>query len=434
MYAQAHADVLNRGHTRTVHIAPRNGRPRPGDRATELERSKDTATVPPGYTCPTPPQPPWNRTVPAAPDKALDHLTPHLPTDVAARLATYRPQPVPDSWPRVAPLVRVGLAGYLPPTVKVVERLARIVLAHVCGCEARGVELSVPGVWAPAQVEHTLAVGVSAWSPRSRTTMAAPLRRISRNLVPLGQPLRPVQWTRNSAQAPYATDELATLVETVTTLAAPKWRGRASLLLALTAGAGLIDADLRVLRPESVLTGPGPVRVVVPDTVSRGRTVPFHRDLADLAAQAHALVLTHDPQQRRNAGPNDAGSPVLFAAHHVSSRLWEQVAWPHGARPTARRLRATWSALVLASGCGLPAYLRAAHITSIDTWYAAIDHLEELAEDTYWDQARGDTPFHVSEPPPGLGAGLVLDGNPWPSPHVPLRPTTTTAKSKGGRR
>ena len=384
--------------------------------------------MPTNHPTTTPVQPPWT-TVPAAPDTALTHLTGQLPADVTARITSYQPCPQPGSWPRVADLVRVGLAGYLPVNPRVVERLARIVVAHVCACEARGAELTVPGVWAAAQVEHTLAVGANNWTPRSRATMAAPLRRISRHLVPVGQPLRPVQSRRHDPQAPYDTDTVATLLEAVTTLDAPKWRGRASLLLALSVGAGLRDADLRLLSTESLLTDGGPVRVVVPDTIGRGRVVALYRDFAALAVRAHELVLTHDLQEKTTAD----GAPVLFAAHQVSHRLWEQVALPPGLQPTAQRLRATWSALVLASGCGLPAYLRAAHITSIDTWYGAVAHLEDLEVGAYLTQVRGDTHTNLTEPP--LGAGLALDGNPWPSPRMPLRPAAAaSSKTKGGRR
>ncbi|WP_147062316.1 hypothetical protein [Terrabacter aerolatus] len=365
----------------------------------------------------------------------------HLSSPVAERISGYRPHHVPATWNRVAPLVRVGLAGYLPPSVKVVERIGRIVLAHVCACEARGADLSVPGVWAPPQVEHTLALGAGPWSARSTATMAAPLRRISRNLVPVGQPLQPVQFTRHGAQLPYCTDELATLMETVTTLESPRWRGRASLVLALTVGAGLRDADLRLLRPDSLVTDPGPVRVLVPDDAGRGRLVPVYRDFAPLAARAHALMLTHDRQSDAD------GAPVLFAAHGVSNRLWEQLALPPGIRPTGQRLRATWSAFVLASGCGLPAYVRAAHITSTDTWYASVPLLEPLDEHAYLTQVRGDSgdsgDSAGNRDSQAVAAGWPeLDGNPWESPRVPLRDdvaitertTTKSSSGKGARR
>jgi hypothetical protein len=381
---------------------------------------------------------PWPTTLPADPARALEQVICHLPAEVVENITAYQPWPLPACWGDIADLVRLGLAGYLPPNLKSLGRYSRIVTAHVGACHDRGADLSVPGVWASAQVEHTLAVGANTWSVRSRASMAAPLRRISRNLAPHDQPLRQVKARRYDPVAPYNTGELATLVEAVTTLDAPMWRARASLVLALSAGAGLTDADLRLLGPDSITTSRGPVRVVVPDSAGRGRTVPVHRDLSALAVHAHGLLLACDP--RLNGGRAERAS-TLFCHHHVATNLWNKLAWHNEQRPTVLRLRATWTALVLSSGCGLPAFLRAAHVTSYDSWYGAVAHLEDLDEAEYLAQARGDARLadpRVKQDALELGAGMVLDGNPWPSPRVPLRPTTTRpthrkTSSKGGR-
>ena len=401
--------------------------------ATKLQPSKDTPvpsqqsrTTRPNDPSATPSSvaspsaPPWPASLPAGPAHALELVICHLSAEVVDHIEAYRPSPLPACWEAIADLVRLGLAGFLPPNPKALDRYARIVTAHVGACHDRGVDLSVPGVWASAQVEHTLVVGANTWSVRSRASMAAPLRRISRNLTPHDQPLSQVKARRYDPVAPYTTDELAGLVEAVTTLEAPMWRARASLLLALGAGAGLTDEDLRLLLPDSIVTTAGPVRVVVPDTAGRGRVVPVHRDLADLAGQAHELLLARDP---RLNGEHQHQGLTLFGHHHVATNLWNRLAWHNDQRPTVRRLRATWTALVLSSGCGLPAFLRAAHVTSYDSWYGAVAHLEDLDEVDYLTQVRGDT-NRGDDDVPGLGAGMVLDGNPWPSPRVPLRPTS----------
>lgn len=96
------------------------------------------------------------------------------------------------------------------------------------------------------------------------------------------------------------------------------------------------------------------------------------------------------------------------------------------ARPNTHRPRATWSALTFASGCGLPAYLRAAHITSLDSWMAPTALLPDLALTDYYAQVRGITgPF--------APAGRALDGQPWPAPAIPLREDATATPRRTRR-
>lgn len=70
-------------------------------------------------------------------------------------------------------------------------------------------------------------------------------------------------------------------------------------------------------------------------------------------------------------------------------------------------------------GLRLPAYLRAAHITSIDSWYACVPLLPDLPFDEYSARVRGTTD-------PFVASGRLLDGQPWPAPAIPLRDDTNT--------
>jgi hypothetical protein len=353
---------------------------------------------------------------PTDPAAAYDHLASTADQDLLSRVTAYRPRGWTDArWAELGPLVRVALLALAPASDASATKYGGFLARHVAACAARGTDLSVPGVWAHAQVEHTLSAPRDGWSQRSMAVLDAPLRRVSRGLVPAGQPTPPPRRSAHPPAPPYRTAELVAVVDHVTTLAQPLWRARAGLLVALTAGAGLTDADLRVLTHGAVRVTGHAVVVDVP-TGPRARTVPVHHGFEELALAAHTGLtgLTdHEDDDR------------LLPAKDPAAKLLAALAWPDdAARPTARRLRATWTALVLASGAGLPAFLRAAHLTGRDSWNAAVDLLTPLSDAAYQTQLRGTTG-------PVAATGRALDGRPWPAPVVPLRDDASPTRGQG---
>jgi hypothetical protein len=317
------------------------------------------------------------------------------------------------------PLVQLALLALAPTTKVEAGKLGWTAGVHVRACLARGTDRTVTGVWASDHVEHTLTakLGVGA---ASRASLASVLRRASRTLVPAGQPPQPAKHPRWANLAPYDTDEFAALVEAVTTVAAPLWRARGTLLVALSAGAGLTNADLALLGPDDI-TATGHGLLVSLRGTDRDRMVPVRHEFEQLAAAAHAALTAEAAADPR------VDAERLFPGKDAASRCFGKLAWPTGlARPTTHRLRATWSALTLSSGCGLPAYLRAAHITSIDSWYACVPLLPDLPFDAYCAQVRGSTDPFVPD-------ARVLDGQPWLAPAIPLRDDATTSPRRTGR-
>ena len=238
--------------------------------------------------------------------------------------------------------------------------------------------------------------------------MATALRRASRALV--SQPLqpRPAQHRRREPAGPYTSDELADLVEAATTLGPELWRVRACLLVVLHAGAGVRPRELEGLDLAAFAIDDAGVTVTLP----AGRVVAVRTELEDLAAATVTAA-------------NDLDMPRLFMARNPSSTTFESAPWPHGlARPSVARLRATWTVWLAAGGAGVQAFLRAADITSTDTWYAPVRHLPDLDEEDYLTQARGTSAAFTP-------TGRALDGSPWPAPEVRLR--AEAARVGGGR-
>ncbi len=368
--------------------------------------------------------------------------TPALPDDPAAACETlaasctekvrtlaenYRAYGISKSdWAAAGPLVRLALLALAPKSRNHATNLGWTAAVHVRACLARGADRTVTGVWASEQVEHTLASKLPV-GDTSRASMAAVLRRVSRELVPAGQPLQALKHPRSANLGPYRSGEFAGLVDVVTTIAAPLWRARASLLVALGAGAGITNADAALLEPDDVTPTRHGLLVSVRAS-ARARVIPVRHELEQLAAAAHTALLAAAAADPRADGGR------LFPGDDAASRLFSQLTWPPGvARSNTHRLRATWSTLTFASGCGLPAYLRAAHITSLDSWMAPTALLPQLPLDVYCAQVRGATgPFAPD--------GSVLDGQPWPAPAIPLRDDDTratrrprAATKRGGR-
>ena len=141
---------------------------------------------------------------------------------------------------------------------------------------------------------------------------------------------------------------------------------------------------------------------------ARARLVPVRVELEHLASAALDAWRLVRPD-----GP-------LLPVNNSSSRCYARAPWPAGVPPLgSARLRATWTTWLLAGGASVQAVVTAADIATVESWFAPVRLLAELPEDTYLAQVRGTTdPF---------ARGRALDGQPWPSPVVPL------AEDGGGR-
>jgi hypothetical protein len=132
-----------------------------------------------------------------------------------------------------------------------------------------------------------------------------------------------------------------------------------------------------------------------------GRLVPVRAELEHLAVAAIDAW--------RAVRPDGA----LLPMNNPSSRCFDKAPWPFGApRLGSARLRATWATWLLAGGASVQAVVTAADIATVESWFAPVRLLGELPEDTYLAQVRG-----TGDP---FARGRALDGQPWPSPVVPI--------------
>jgi integrase len=261
------------------------------------------------------------------------------------------------------------IAGYAPRSLSPpAAAFARAVVAHAQpGTRARakallfaagrlagfgervGLELSAGVLLHPSVIERFIVQGTGTVSPATRRTLRTNLRALARAVEPYPQPA-PVPLPRERAKAAYSEAEIAGYLALARAQSTVSRRMRATALVCLGAGAGLIGSELRHLRGEDVLWRSGGLLVVVGG--GRARSVPvlarFHEPLRAAAAfAADGYLLGGSAPQRRNL--SDALTVVLCTDAGLP-------------RLEAGRLRATWL-VACAELIGLPAFMHAAGIT-----------------------------------------------------------------------
>ncbi|MGZ8666956.1 MAG: hypothetical protein ACXWZM_07590 [Solirubrobacterales bacterium] len=212
--------------------------------------------------------------------------------------------------------------------------------------ESVGLEPRAEALLRPAAIERFIASGTGGLSAASARTLRTNLRALARALDPAP---RPAALARERAKPPYSDEEIAGYLRLAAAQPTEARRMRASALICLGAGAGIVGAELRQLRGRDVARRSGGLVVAV--SGPRARVVPvlarFHGPLRAAAAFAGegCLVGGADPA-RRNL--TDALNRALSA----------DAALP---RLEGGRLRSTWLAQC-ARAIGLRAFMEAAGV------------------------------------------------------------------------
>jgi integrase len=198
-------------------------------------------------------------------------------------------------------------------------------------------------------IERFVVAGSDGVSAATRRTLRTNLRFLAR-AVAAHPPPAPVALPRERAKRPYTDMEIAGYLALAAAQPTPARRARASALVCLGAGAGLVGSELRHITGRHVVARSGGLLVIVGGR--RARAVPvlarFHEPLSAAAAFAGTgyLIGGRDPG-RRNL------TDMLSAALCADAGL---------PRLEPGRLRATWL-VACAQQIGLKAFMDAAGIT-----------------------------------------------------------------------
>lgn len=285
--------------------------------------------------------------------------------EVAAVIAGYAPRSLSV---RAAGLVREVVAQAEPRTRARAKALLFAASKLACFGESVGLELSGGVLLHPSVIERFILTGASTVSPATRRTLRTNLRALARAVEPHPEPA-PVALARERAKAPYSDAEIAGYLRLAAAQSTLSRRMRATALICLGAGAGLIGSELRHITGQSVVERSGGLLVAVGG--QRARTVPvlarFHEPLTQAAAFAvDGYLLGGRAPARRNltdaltvALCKDAGLPRLETG----------------------RLRATWL-VSCAQRIGLGALMHAAGITCSQRLGDLVSYLPAVKEPT----------------------------------------------------
>jgi integrase len=235
-----------------------------------------------------------------------------------------------------------------------------------CFGESVGLELSADVLLAGAVIERFVVVGCPTVSPATRRTLRTNLRALARALERHRAPA-PVPLARERAKPPYGEAEIAGFLALAAAQPTEARRMRASALVCLGAGAGLVGSELRHLRGSDVIERSGGLVVVVGG--HRARVVPvlagFHEPLKRAAAFAGRGYLV---------GGRDRARRNLTDA--LSAALCRDAGLP---RLEPGRLRSTWLT-ECARRIGLGAFMHAAGIRCSQRLGDLVAQLPEIDE------------------------------------------------------
>ncbi len=289
----------------------------------------------------------------------------HAASAATQAIAAYAPTSVDERAARFARAVVARARPATPARAKALlfaaGRLARF-------GESVGLEPAPEVLLQRSVIERFIVLDCRTVSPATRRTLRTNLRALARALDADHQP-PPVPLPREPAKAPYSEAEIAGYLRLAAAQPTRARRMRATALVCLGAGAGLVGSELRHLRGEDVVERSGGLLVAVGGR--RARAVPvlarFHEPLRAAAAVAgKGYLVGGSAPQRKNL------SDALCGA------LCRDAALP---RLEPGRLRASWLS-ECARLIGLGAFMQAAGVRCsqrLGDLVAALPELDEPA-------------------------------------------------------
>lgn len=288
----------------------------------------------------------------------------HLAPAVTSTIANYRSH---SAGKRVDGFAREVVTQMAPASPARAKALLWACMRLAVFGQAHGLEPTAKALLRSSVVERCILVGTADLSPAARRTLHTNLRflvaRIQRGRRPGPTPL-----SRERAKAAYGEAEMGAYLALASAQPTLARRHRATGLICLGAGAGLIGADLRSIRGGDVICRSGGVVVVVGG--ARPRTVP-------VLARYHQFLL---------ASADFAGSGYLIGRadphrHNVTTPLVSSLSGGMDLpRLSTSRLRSTWLA-DCAEALGLKAFMEAAGIVCSQRLGDLVASLPEVDEE-----------------------------------------------------
>lgn len=247
-----------------------------------------------------------------------------------------------------AAFAREVVAAAGPPTAARAKALL-FAASRLAGFGERvGLNLEAGVLLHGAVIERFIIEGCRSVSPATRRTLRTNLRVLARSCQRFPRPA-PVPLARERAKAPYRQAEIDGFLRLAACQSTEAKRMRASALICLGAGAGVVASELRHLRGADIIERSGGVVVIV--SGRRARSVP-------VLARYHGLLLeaARFASDRLIVGGREPGRRNISDA--LCKALSEDRSLP---RLEAGRLRSTWL-VQCARTIGLGAFMQAAGV------------------------------------------------------------------------
>jgi hypothetical protein len=220
----------------------------------------------------------------------------------------------------------------------------------------------------PGVIERFVATGMPGTNSSRRRTVRANLRFVGRHVAPVQFPPDPVPVGRLFTGRPYSPGEIAGYLSLAAAQPTVARRMRATGLICLAAGAGLVGSDLRLVRGVDVAVTSGVLCVRV--TGLHPRLVPVLEPYREALSCSASF-----------AGDGFLVGGVKPERHNVTHRLVDSLSGGEDlGRLSVSSLRASWLACVL-SGIGLPELLAAAGLRDSKALFDLVSYLPPPDED-----------------------------------------------------
>jgi integrase len=283
----------------------------------------------------------------------------------AAAIAAYAPASLS---PAAAGFARSAAARAAPRTRERAKALLYAAGRLAAFAESVGMGLSAEALLAEATIERFVLTGCSTVSAATRRTLRTNLRALARAHRAHPSP-QPTPLPRERAKAPYSEAEIDGYLRLAAVQPTDARRMRATALVCLGAGAGLVGGELRHVTGGDMRRRSG--GLVVEVSGRRARTVPvlarFHSPLVEAARFAGRGYLF---------GGRESGRLNLTAP--LGAALSSDASLP---RLEPGRLRATWLC-ECAESIGLRAFMDAAGLRCSQRLGDLVAELPEAQEET----------------------------------------------------
>jgi len=271
-------------------------------------------------------------------------------TDAKVRAAGMIDRYAPDSLSPAAGAFAREVVALTAPATPARAKALLFAAGKLAGFGERvGLELTAGVLLHPSVIERFILTGAGGVSPATCRTLRTNLRWLARSLERYPPPA-PVALERERAKRPYREAEIDGYLRLAACLSTEAKRMRASALICLGAGAGVIAGELRELRGSDVVSRAGGVMVIVEG--QRARAVPV------LASYQQSLVAAaRFAGERLICGGREPGRRNI--TDQLARALSQDSSLP---RLQAGRLRSTWL-VACAQRIGLGAFMHAAGIS-----------------------------------------------------------------------